>query len=106
MKRAAISTHVLDVSLGRPAAGVPVSLFLRDQPVGSGLTDSGGRIAELVPSLEAGPYRLVFELDHYFGERDHLFTSVSIGLDVLRPDEHHHIPLLIAPHSFTSYRGS
>jgi 5-hydroxyisourate hydrolase len=106
MKRAAISTHVLDVSLGRPAAGVPVSLFFGEERVGAGLTDQGGRIAELVPSLEAGPYRLVFELDGYFGQRDHLFTSVSIGLEVRQPEEHHHVPLLIAPHSFTSYRGS
>ena len=107
MKQERISTHVLDLSSGRPAAGLRVSLFQGDRLVGSGETDAGGRIADLAEQpLEAGAYRLVFEVGAYFGEREHLFRTVALEVDLRAPVRHHHLPLLIAPFSSTAYRGS
>ncbi len=102
MSRATISTHVLDVSLGAPAAGVAVR-------VGSGaarLTDVDGRIAELeTGGIELGSHRIEFELGSYFGRRPHLFDRVAFHIEVVEA-RHYHIPLLIAPFSCSSYRGS
>ena len=107
MKQERISTHVLDLSSGRPAAGLRVSLFRGGELVGSGETDADGRIPDLSEQpLEAGAYRLVFEVGGYFGEREHLFRSVALEVELASPVRHHHLPLLIAPFSSTAYRGS
>ena len=107
MKQERISTHVLDLSSGLPAAGLRVSLFRGDRLVGSGETDADGRIADLAAEpLAAGAYRLVFEVGGYFGEREHLFRSVALEVDLPDPVRHHHLPLLITPYSSTAYRGS
>jgi 5-hydroxyisourate hydrolase len=102
MSRATISTHVLDVALGKPATGVPVTLGMND----SKTTDAQGRIAELVPGgVDLGRYRLVFDLRDYFAERPHLIDRVTleIAIDEAR---HYHVPLLIAPFGLSSYRGT
>ncbi|HLQ62214.1 MAG TPA: hydroxyisourate hydrolase [Candidatus Acidoferrales bacterium] len=104
MRKASVSTHVLDVGLGLPAAGLEVSLHLEGKLVASARTDAGGRVAELGKGLEPGAYRLVFETGEYFKERDHLFERVT--LDFRLDSEHHHVPLLLGPYSCTSYRGS
>ncbi len=104
MKRASVSTHVLDVGLGRPAAGLEVSLYQKEHLVRSARTDAGGRVAELGRELEPGAYRLVFEVGAYFRSRDHLFERVTLDLNL--GSEHHHVPLLLGPYSCTSYRGS
>jgi 5-hydroxyisourate hydrolase len=99
--QATVSTHVLDVSSGKPASGVRVTLGTR-----SGSTDADGRIADLSGGgIELGSYRLVFAVGAYFGARPHLYESIA--LDV-RLDEarHYHVPLLIAPFSCSSYRGT
>ena len=102
MSRSTISTHVLDVSLGKPAAGVSVILHSR-QPQ---LTSTDGRIADLTGGgLEPGSYRVVFELGAYFGDRPHLFNAVAFDI-VVTGASHYHIPLLISPYSCSSYRGS
>jgi 5-hydroxyisourate hydrolase len=102
-----ISTHVLDTSTGRPASGMAVKLFLGDREVGSGITDRDGRcsalLAEGVP-LQAGTYRIVFEVAPHFA--DGFYPEVSITFTVHDPATHHHVPLLISPFGFTTYRGS
>jgi 5-hydroxyisourate hydrolase len=106
MKRATMSTHVLDVSLGKPAEGVGVTLLDGDQVVGEGVTGSDGRIAELAPGgVAEGQYRLVFAVGDYFGERPHLYETVIFDVNVA-DDRQHHVPLLIGPYSCSSYRGS
>ena len=107
MKQERISTHVLDLSTGRPAAGLRVSLFRGDRLVASRETDSEGRIPDLYDEpLEAGAYRLVFDVGGYFGDREHLYRSVALEVELASPVGHHHLPLLIAPFSSTAYRGT
>jgi 5-hydroxyisourate hydrolase len=93
-----ISTHVLDTSLGRPAAGVRVELARQREVVASGNTDSGGRIHELARDLEPGRYELVFWPPSPF------FTRVELEVEL--EDGHYHVPLLVSPYGCASYRGS
>jgi len=99
-----LSTHVLDTARGEPAAGVPVRLD-RDRDgewaaLAWGTTDRDGRVRELVPTLAAGVYRLVFDVDGPF------FPEVSVTFRVTGAGPHLHIPLLIGPYGYTTYRGS
>jgi 5-hydroxyisourate hydrolase len=94
-----ISTHVLDTEQGRPAAGVTVELYRGDELVGSGETDTDGRL-ELGEISDPGDYRLVFHpVSSPFFKR----VEVEISIDDTGPL---HVPLLLAPYSCTSYRGS
>ena len=111
----AITTHVLDVSLGRPAPGVAVALeaFDGDQwkPVGSGVTDSDGRVRTLVPEgtpLNAGAYRLVFDTGSYFlsSGTQTFFPSVIVTFELRPGASHHHVPLLVSPFGYSTYLGS
>lgn len=112
----AITTHVLDTSLGRPASGVPVVLELRAgehewKQVAKGSTDSDGRVKQLVPTgapLAAGTYRLVFDTGSYFRARgvEGLYPEVTVMFTVRDPAQHYHIPLLLSPNGYTTYRGS
>ena len=98
---ATVSTHVLDVSSGQPAAGVRVTLGTR-----SLTTDSEGRIADLSGGgINPGSYRLLVELGAYWGDEPHLFKTVALELQ-LSEGRHYHVPLLIAPYSCTTYRGT
>lgn len=103
-----LSTHVLDTSLGRPATGVAVRLDShRDgqwSPVREGRTDQDGRVSGWVLS-DVGLYRLVFGTDDYLGV-DAFYPEVVVVFRVARPGEHHHVPLLISPFGYTTYRGS
>ncbi len=106
-----ITTHILDTATGRPAAGVPISLERHDDtgwhPVGRGLTDEDGRLRTLLPAgatAEHGQYRLTFDTRAYLGE-DAFFPEVQI-LFVVRDDRHHHVPLLLSPFGYSTYRGS
>jgi 5-hydroxyisourate hydrolase len=110
-----ITSHVLDVSLGRPAAGVPVLLEVEE--VGTGWkqlsraeTDNDGRVRELVTpgSLVEGTYRLTFDTHAYFAFRkvESLYPLVSIVFSVRDANERYHIPLLLSPFGFSTYRGS
>jgi len=110
-----ITTHVLDVSLGRPAAGVPVLLEVED--VGTGwkqlsrsATDKDGRARDLLAagSLVEGTYRLTFDTHAYFADRkvQALYPQVSVVFTVRNAAEHHHIPLLLSPFGYSTYRGS
>ena len=96
-----ISTHVLDTEHGRPGAGLKVELYRGDELVSKQETDADGRIAELSPAaLEPGVYRIVFRVPGGF------FEQVEVSIAVADPDEHLHVPLLLAPYSCVIYRGS
>jgi 5-hydroxyisourate hydrolase len=92
-----LSTHVLDVAAGKPAAGVRVELLRDDAVVGKAETDADGR-ARLADAVEPGTYRLVFHPPSPF------FTRVELQLELA--DGHHHVPLLVSPYGCASYRGS
>ena len=96
-----VSTHVLDVAGGKPAAGIRVTLGTRTLA-----TDGSGRIADLSDGgVNPGTYRLLFEVGAYWGEAPHLFETVTLELQLLEA-RHYHVPLLISPFSCSSYRGT
>jgi len=106
-----ITTHILDAALGGPARGVAVVLTRADDgaQVASGVTDDAGRIAELGPArLAAGTYRLSFATGEYFAVtgRETFYPVVSIDFSVADPEQHYHVPLLLSPFSFSTYRGN
>jgi 5-hydroxyisourate hydrolase len=110
-----LTTHVLDTSLGRPAAGVAVTLARREGPgwieLGRSRTDADGRCKDLLPpgsGLQPSVYRLTFEVAAYFGARGapSFFPEVSIAFEVREPAQHHHVPLLLSPFGYSTYRGS
>jgi 5-hydroxyisourate hydrolase len=105
-----VTTHVLDAALGRPAAGVAVDLS--DEAgtlLGQGVTDADGRVADLGPeALVAGVYRLTFHTAAYFeaAGRDSFWPRVVLEFQLADASAHHHVPLLLSPFAFTTYRGS
>jgi 5-hydroxyisourate hydrolase len=110
-----ITTHVLDISMGRPAAGVPVILEMERTGGGwkeltRGATDSDGRLRHLLApgSLVDGTYRLTFETAQYFRSRktEGLYPQVSIVFQVRDANQSYHIPLLLSPYGYSTYRGS
>jgi 5-hydroxyisourate hydrolase len=115
----AITTHVLDTARGRPAAGVPVrlELLLKQYAGGSeewvergrGTTDADGRIKDLVAGpVVAGVYRLTFDTAAYFRSQkvEAFYPYVEIVFEVRDPSQHHHVPLLLSPFGYSTYRGS
>jgi 5-hydroxyisourate hydrolase len=112
--RSPITTHVLDVSLGRPAKGIAVRLARADangwRELGQGETDADGRASQLLApgTLEAGTHRIRFELESYFASsgRKSFYPSVEIVFVVGATDEHYHVPLLLSPFGYSTYRGS
>jgi 5-hydroxyisourate hydrolase len=111
----AITTHVLDTSRGCPARGVPVVLQQRDernewQNVGQGETDTDGRLRSLTQGsipLAAGIFRLVFDTGRYFqGQCVRAFYPHVIVVFEVDADAHYHVPLLVSPYGYTTYRGS
>lgn len=104
-----VTTHILDTSVGRPAPGVAVELCRGDDVIASGVTDADGRIGELGPaSLETGTYRLCFAVGEYFQQtgRETFYPGISIDFSVVDLEQHYHVPLLISPFGFSTYRGS
>jgi 5-hydroxyisourate hydrolase len=109
-----ISTHVLDTSKGQPARGVPVLLERRTQAagwvvVGEGATDQDGRIPQLLgggATLEAAVYRLTFRTGDYFESQECFYPEVSVHFQVRDASAHYHIPVLLSPYGYTTYRGS
>ncbi|HEY4844265.1 MAG TPA: hydroxyisourate hydrolase [Candidatus Dormibacteraeota bacterium] len=98
---ATVSTHVLDLAEGKPAAGVRVTLGTRTL-----VTDAEGRIADLSGGgINPGSYRLLFELGAYFGGTPHLFDTIALEVQ-LNEGRHYHVPLLIAPYACSTYRGT
>lgn len=126
----AVSTHVLDIAAGGPAAGMGVRLERVDpagpQELATATTDSGGRITTLGPELlEPGTYRLVFDTGGYLGpgagrggggskigtgatsaDNPPFFPEVTVTFTVADDREHYHVPLLLSPFGYSTYRGS
>jgi 5-hydroxyisourate hydrolase len=105
-----LSTHVLDTNRGEPATGVRVILERDGVRLAEGVTSSDGRLRDWVDGAAwaAGVYRLVFDTAAYFRAHGVLafFPEVVICFEVTDPGRHHHVPLLLSPFSYTTYRGS
>lgn len=103
----ALSTHVLDAVRGVPAAGVTVTLYQQAWQLDSGETDADGRISALGGALEPGTYRLVFDTGAYFArhEVETFYPEVVVAFAVTE-ERHYHVPLLLSPFAFSTYRGS
>jgi hydroxyisourate hydrolase len=109
-----VTTHILDTALGKPAAGVNVVLEAQD-PVGwkllsCGITDNNGRISNLIPDerkLQPGIYRLIFDTKSYFLSlhTKSFYPAVYIDFEIT-DDSHYHVPLLLSPFGYSTYRGS
>jgi 5-hydroxyisourate hydrolase len=111
-----ITTHVLDLARGVPAAGVAVTLeVIRPDgewiAIGRGATDASGRLGSLTNgwTMIAGTYRLTFDVGGYQRDRGNdapFLPYVQIAFDVRAPEQHHHVPLLLSPFGYSTYRGS
>jgi 5-hydroxyisourate hydrolase len=95
-----VTTHVLDTAAGRPAAGIPVRLLRGSEVLGTGETDADGRVSALGPdALPRGDYRLELDVATPFLPRVVIEFTIS-------DDRHYHVPVLLSPYGFTTYRGS
>ncbi|MCL4512788.1 MAG: hydroxyisourate hydrolase [Candidatus Eremiobacteraeota bacterium] len=111
-----ITTHILDISQGAPASGVPVLLeFLEFEQkwdvIGEGITDSDGRSRDLLPenfSLKKGVYRLTFKTEDYFNtiQVKGFYPVVQVIFEIRDQTSHYHVPLLLSPYGYSTYRGS
>jgi 5-hydroxyisourate hydrolase len=107
---ATLSSHVLDLGRGRPAAGLAVALFdASGDALARGVTDDDGRVASWTPavSLTPGVYRLVFATGDWFAARaeDTLYPEVTVAFRI-DGAEHYHVPLLLSAYGYSTYRGS
>jgi 5-hydroxyisourate hydrolase len=110
-----VSTHVLDTTAGRPAAGVPVALSYRDPfgsfggwvPAGTGETDADGRHL-FGADVSPGVYRLTFGTGPYFSALgvETFYPEVTVTFSVSSSSAHYHVPLLLSPFGYSTYRGS
>jgi 5-hydroxyisourate hydrolase len=110
-----ITTHVLDMSRGMPAAGVRVTLDHESKPgvwtrVGQGATDSDGRLRTLLAAggLNVGAYRITFDTGAYFGAQGvkTFWGDIVVEFVIADASAHHHVPLLVSPYGYSTYRGS
>lgn len=104
-----LSTHVLDAMSGRPAAGVPVTLLEADNTVVAGsTTDDDGRIGQLADHLAPGVYRLRFDTATYFAAHavETFYPEIVIAFEVSDSSAKYHVPLLLSPFAYSTYRGS
>jgi 5-hydroxyisourate hydrolase len=104
-----LSTHVLDASRGTPAAGVAVRLTTTGgQELATAVTDADGRVRELAAELPTGDYRLAFDTGKYFAANGQqgFYPEVVVTFTVSDAGQHHHVPLLLSPYAYSTYRGS
>ena len=106
-----ISTHVLDTSLGKPATDIRVTLRRDGTLLGSGVTDEDGRVRDLLSQeseLGQGDYILTFSVADYFSasKRDSFYGDIQISFSIRSESEHYHVPLLLSPFGYSTYRGS
>ena len=111
----AITTHILDVSAGFPARGVAVVLERQTSAgwelIGEGQTDDDGRLRDLLSFdviLQPGNYRLTFDTESYFKQRqiESFYLQVTVTFTVRDSNQHYHVPLLLSPFGYSTYRGS
>lgn len=109
---AEISTHILDLSSGKGGAGVPVQLEFKEKSewkkISSATTDGNGRIKAFEGASKArkGLYRLTFELEKFYKSTPAFFPLVTINFQVTSDDEHYHVPLVLSPFGYSTYRGN
>jgi len=110
-----ITTHVLDVSVGRPAAGVPVVLEVEEvgtgwKQLGRSVTDRDGRANDLLDAdkIAEGTYRLTFDTGAYFADQSmrSFYPEITVVFSVYDGVDHYHVPLLLSPFGYSTYRGS
>ena len=110
-----ITTHVLDTAIGKPAAALPIWLERKDaagvwEQIGAGSTDNDGRLRTLTPEgpVAAGTYRISFETAAYFTAQhtNGFFPIVQITFVIVDGAAHYHVPLLLSPYGYSTYRGS
>lgn len=105
-----LSTHVLNLSTGQPASGINVTLLRGAEPIGDAVTDSDGRVADLLrgDALKAGMYQLNFDVAAYFAEQsiETFYETIPIFFKVEDLSRHYHVPLLLSPFGYSTYRGS
>ena len=110
-----ITTHALDTSLGRPAQGLTITLSQRGADgawveLASGMTNDDGRITDLLEpgQLSSGVYQMCFDTGPYHHALgvEGFYPEASIVFEVKDPTQHYHIPLLISPYGYSTYRGS
>jgi 5-hydroxyisourate hydrolase len=110
-----ITTHVLDTARGLPAGGLPVRLEVlsgkgRWRTLARGVTDANGRMQDLLPARPPKPglYRFTFDTAAYFraSKTPYFFPSVSVLFEVREPAQHYHVPLLLSPFGYSTYRGT
>lgn len=110
-----ITSHILDTSLGSPAQGVPISLLQqtddRWMPLGSGETNADGRVSDFIGNdnvLPAGIYKLSFELRDYYKKRNtqSFYPYAEVVFEIAGDGQHYHVPLLLNPFGYSTYRGS
>lgn len=112
----AITTHILDTSSGKPGAGIPVVLERKThssgwQAISEGISDIDGRISSFIAAGEAflpGHYRLIFETGAYYllSNIECFFPQVTVSFVVKDPLQHFHVPLILSPFGYSTYRGS
>lgn len=110
-----ITTHVLDTALGKPAAGLPISISIQQNEewklLGNGVTNKDGRIADLLPAdkpLQPGTYQMRFDTSAYFGACgvQGFYPYVEVTFVIVSVEQHYHVPLLLSPFGYSTYRGS
>lgn len=109
----AVTTHVLDAARGQPAAGLEISLEGTNgvgwELIAAGETDADGRVGQLGPTrLDPGDYRLTFGTGDYFDRQGvpTFYPQAQITFRITDPDQHYHVPLLLSPFAYSTYRGS
>lgn len=110
-----LSVHILDLQTGTPTAGVTVTLEQKTgndwRQLASGVTNAQGRIAEMYPADKAmveGDYRIVFKTGEHYArlKQETFFPEIPVQFHVEKTDQHYHIPLLLSPFGFSTYRGN
>src|SRR5436853_244444 len=110
-----LTTHVLDIRLGKPAAGVGIRLERMDASGGwhelaAAKTNEDGRVPDLLPEngLAVGVHRMTFDTGAYFNAQkvEHFYPQVCVEFSVTELTRHHHVPLLLSPFGYSTYRGS
>jgi 5-hydroxyisourate hydrolase len=104
-----LSTHVLDAARGCPAAGIAVRLVAGNgDELATAVTDDDGRVRELAADLPAGTYRVTFDTGTYFSAtgQQGFYPEVTVAFTVSDAAQHHHVPLLLSPFAYSTYRGS
>jgi len=110
-----ITTHVLDTALGSPAEAISVTLYRQESggqnvEIGHGETNSEGRVTDLLPAgaIPKGTYQIEFDTASYFTRsgRESFYPRIAVLFEVATSEQHYHVPLLLSPFGYSTYRGS